>query len=144
MIRNVHKIVLATALVGGLAAYANGCAIIGSIDFGLAFQPPGAVRAVDCATANVTTVRFQFFDQALDNLLRTEVQRPCVANERYKVSIDLGPYNIRTQGLNGQLVICYETNNPYTVMGGKSEQFNFTVQAHPAGAMGGCMYPVIM
>lgn len=144
MIRKVQKFVLATALVGGLAAYANGCAIIGSIDFGLSFRPPNSVRAVDCATALVTTVRFQFFDQALDGLLRTEVQRPCVVNERFKVSIDLGPYNIRTQGLNGQAVICYESNQFYTVMGGKSEQFNFTVEAHPTGAQGGCQYPTIM
>ena len=68
--------------VTGLAAYANGCAIIGTIDFDVKFRPTGAPRAVDCNTAAVTNVRFQFFDQALDNLLRTEVTRPCVPTER--------------------------------------------------------------
>ncbi len=149
MISKVQKFVLATALVGGLAAYANGCAIIGSVDFGLTFRPPQSVRAVDCRTALVNSVRFQFFDMALDGLLRTEVTRPCEVSAtgqgtRFKVSIDLGPYNIRTQGLNGQLVICYESNNLVTIQGGKSDAFDFVVEAHPTGAMGGCQYPTIM
>ena len=143
MVSKLKKVVLAAALVTGIAVSANGCAIIGTIDFDVKFQPTGAPRSVDCSTAQVINVRFQFFDQALDNLLRTEVTRPCVPNERYRVSIDLGPYNIRLQGLNGQLVICYETNQLYTVQGGKTEILSFIAQQHPAGAQGGCAYPQI-
>ncbi len=92
----------------------------------------------------MTTVRFQFFDQALDGLLRTEIQRPCVPGERFRVNIDLGPYNIRTQGLNGQAVICYESNEFYTVSRAGTMQLNVSVEAHPSGAQGGCQYPTIM
>jgi hypothetical protein len=143
MVRKAQKLILAGLVVTGLAAYVNGCAIIGTIDFNVKFRPAGAPCAVDCSVAAVTNVRFQFFDQALDNLLRTEVTRPCVANERYRVSIDLGPYNIRVQGLNGALTICYETNQLYTVQGGKTEVLTFESQQHAAGATGGCTYPMI-
>lgn len=144
MVRKLKKVVLATALVTGIAAYANGCAIIGTVDFDVKFRPTGAPAAVDCSTAQVPNVGFKFFDQALDNLLRTEVTRPCVPNERYRVSIDLGPYNIRVQGLNGQLVVCYETNQLYTAQTDRTETLTFIAEQHPAGAQGGCVYPQIV
>ena len=115
-----------------------------SIDFDVKFRPTGAPVAVDCSTAQIPNVRFGFFDQALDNLLRTEVTRPCVANARYRVSIDPGPYNIRVQGLNGQLVVCYETNQLYTAQTDRTETLTFIAEQHPAGAQGGCVYPQIV
>lgn len=147
MFSKVRKVLFAGAVVAGLAAYANGCAVIGTVDFDITFKPPQAtnpsLKAVDCRTANVNTVRFEFLDQALDGMLRTRVDRPCVPGERYRVSIDLGPYNIRLQGMNGGLVICYETNQLYTVVAGKTEVLTFSADAHPAGVTGGCQYPTI-
>jgi hypothetical protein len=43
---------------------------------------------------------FRFFDQALDTLLRTEIARPAVPAERYRVSVDLGPSDFMGQGPN--------------------------------------------
>jgi hypothetical protein len=145
MVRKAQKVILAGMVVAGLAAYVNGCAIIGTLDFNVKFRPAGAPCAVDCSVAAVPNVRFQFFDQALDNLLRTEATRPCVPNERYRVSIDLGPYNIRVQGINGQLTVCYETNQLYTVQGGKTEVLTLEAQQHPAATMGAapCSIPMI-
>lgn len=125
------------------ATAADGGGQTGALDFSVLFRPTGAPRAVDCGTAGVANLRFQFFDQALDNLLRTEVVRPCVPNERYRVNVDAGPYNIRVQGLNGQLASCYETNALYTVTRGVIENLNFEVQQHPLGASAGCVYPQV-
>jgi hypothetical protein len=143
MFSKVRKVVFAGAVVAGLAVYANGCAIIGTIDFGILFRPQQSVRAVDCTTAQVANVKFMFFDQALGNTLRTEVSRPCVPNERYRVSIDLGPYQVRVQGLNGTQVICYESSIDLRVEGGKTDTYNLEAQQHPTGMQGGCVYPTI-
>ena len=143
MFSKVRKIVFAGAVVASLAAYANGCAIIGTVDFGISFRPQQSVRATDCTTAQVATVKFMFFDQALGNSLRVEVPRPCVVGERYKVSIDLGPYQIRVQGLNGVQAVCYESSIDLRIEGGKTEVLNLEAQQHPAGMAGGCVYPTI-
>jgi hypothetical protein len=143
MVKAIHRALFATGLVAALAVTVHGCAIIGTIDFGITFRPTGAPRAIDCQQAAVATVKFEFFDQALDGLLRTSVARPCVPNERYRVSIDLGPYAIRVQGLNGVQTICYETTTQVTVQGGKTEVLNLEAQQHPNGAAGGCVYPTV-
>ena len=138
----MHKALAAAALVAGTVAV-NSCGIIGTVDFEVLFRPTGAPCAATCDAAGVSSIKFTFFDQALDNLVRTEVQRQCVPGERYKVSIDLGPYNIRTQGLNGALTVCYETNQLIQVQGGKTDQFTIRADQHAMGAAGGCTYPQV-
>lgn len=141
MLKRVKRTLLAGLVLSGIAASYSGCAIIGTVDFDIGFKVTGGTRTLTCQEANVISVRFQFFDQALDNLLRTEVARPCVVGERYRVSIDLGPYNIKIQGLNGQQTICYESNVLHTVVGGKTEQLSLISEQHSTGAAGGCTYP---
>jgi hypothetical protein len=143
MVTRIRRALLATALVAGAAAAIHGCAILGTIDFNVTFRPTGAPRSVTCDIAAVTNVRFRFLDQALGDLLRTEVVRPCVPTERYRVTIDLGPYNIQVQGLNPQLTICYETNLLYRVEGGKTETLTIEAGQHPNGATAGCTYPTV-
>jgi hypothetical protein len=114
------------------------CAVIGTADMEIRFRPPGFATPVVCEMADVASVRYQFFDEALDNLLRTEVTRPCVPGERYRVSIDLGPYNIRVQGLNAQQTVCYETTIMHTIEGGQTDAVE--IIATPTHAPG-CVYP---
>jgi hypothetical protein len=140
MVKKTSKVLLASALVAGLSATVYGCGIIGSIDFDIKFQVPN-LGTGNCQWAMVPNVRFQFLDQALDGLLRTEVTRPCVPGERYKVSIDIGPYNIRVQGINASLAICYEVNQLYQVQSGKTDILTLTAVQLPSGAAAGCAYP---
>jgi hypothetical protein len=142
MVKRASKVLLATALVAGLTATIYGCGIIGTIDFDVKFQVPAlGAGAGSCQWAMVPNVKFQFLDQALDGMLRTEVTRPCVPGERYKVSIDIGPYNIRVQGISATLSICYEVNQLYQVQGGKTDVLTLTAVALASGPAAGCAYP---
>ncbi len=121
----------------------DGSELVGTLDIDIKFKPTDSDNALDCSQANVTTVRLQFFDQALDNLLRHEITRPCVANERYLRDLYFGPYNIKVQGLNGQQTICYETNHFYNVEAGITAQVTLVSAQHPNGAVRGCVYPSV-
>jgi len=111
----------------------------GTVDLGIMFLPSGATTAMSCSDASVSNVRFEVFDNA--GSLRTEVVRPCVPDERYRVTLDAGPYTIRAQGLQSSTV-CYENNQSVTILAGQTQTLsNIIAFQHPNGAAQGCTYP---
>ena len=109
----------------------------GTVDFDIMFQPTGAT-AISCQAANVL-IRFDVLDKA--GVLQTEVVRPCVANERYHLTLDAGPYSIRAQGLQGTAV-CYEKNQPVTIHASQSQDLHSIIALQTSdGVTQGCTYP---
>ena len=119
-------------------------ATTGTFDFDVQFRTTGNPTPRSCDIALVDNVDIKFYDPALGGLLRTNLRRPCVPNERYRVSIDTGTYEILVQGINGQLTVCYETRELHTLQGARTEVFTVTADQHPTGAQGGCTYPPIV
>jgi hypothetical protein len=139
MTTKMSKALLGVAALAGLGATAYGCAIIGTVDFSIKFRTPAGV-VINCAQASLTNVKFQFFDQALNDLLRTEVVRVCQpssAEERYRVSIDLGPYLVKVQGLDQRQSICYASDVSIRVEGGRTDTYDLVAVA----TGGDCQYP---
>jgi hypothetical protein len=114
---------------------------VASIDFTVLFRWPMANAAASCSTAEVASVRFQFLDPALSDLLRTEVTRPCAAGNHYAVEVEAGSYNLLVQGLNSQATVCYETKGPLSAPEGPSSA-SIEVPSVPRGNQRGCRYPL--
>jgi hypothetical protein len=110
------------------------------VDFGVLFHPIGAQAPMDCQQARVSMTHTDFFDQAL-GLLRISVTRPCVPGERYRVTLDAGPYLVRVQGLNDQQTVCYESSLPVTLQSGQTKTLDIIAEQYPSGAASGCVYP---
>lgn len=110
----------------------------GALDFDVQFLPSRATTAIDCQAANVS-IHFDIFDQA--GGLRTAVSRPCLLGERYRVTLDSGPYTLRVQGLQGTAV-CYEKNEPVTVQAGQTQTLSIIANQQANGVAQGCSYPL--
>jgi hypothetical protein len=109
----------------------------GSVDFDIKFLPTGATTPIGCEVANVS-IHFDVFDQA--GALQSAVTRPCVPGERYRVTLDPGPYSIRAQGLQG-LAVCYEKSEPLSIQPGQVQTLSIIANQHANGAQQGCTYP---
>jgi hypothetical protein len=143
MTSKMKKALIGTAMLAGVGATAYGCAVIGTVQFTISFVNPNSGQALNCLQAQLANVQFQFFDQALSNLLRTQVVQPCTpqtAMNQYSVSIDLGPYLVRVQGLNANQTICYSADIQITVQGGKTDTYDLRAVA-PMNR-GDCVYPM--
>jgi hypothetical protein len=111
------------------------------VDLDVRFLPNGAANTLDCTATSVTTIKLQFFDEALQGLLRAEVARPCETNQHFPFSIAIGPYLLRIQGLNAQQSSCYQADFPLSLPGGQSVRFTAIVKPAPGGVDAGCTYP---
>jgi hypothetical protein len=89
----------------------------------------------------MSAVHIDVFDQAVGGLLRFSVTRACIPGERYRFSLDPGPYVVVVQGLNDQQTTCYERSEPVTIQGGQTQTFTIIAGPHPNGAAMGCVYP---
>lgn len=120
------------------------CDVTAPVDIGVTMRPTGAPRSVDCSTAFAPTVKFQVFDRALDDLLRTEVTSPCDASQRYQFKLEVGAYKLRVLGLNEQMAVCYATDYELNLRGGPVAKFDVVADQYPQGADNGCEYPDVL
>jgi hypothetical protein len=136
------KRLLLVSMLGLLTACSDPNA--GEAAFGLSFSAPDAAGgwSGSCRDAKVTSVRFRFYDQTRqDEPLRTEVIRPCVADDKYRVAANAGFYRVSIQGLNDHLTPCYEIYPHVNIHRGETVSLNYRVTGHPVGIQAGCLYP---
>lgn len=114
----------------------------GEVDFDILFLPPGWVTPGDCQATNVSPVHFDVFDQ--DGAVLADVTRACVAGERFRVTLNPGPYFLRAQGfqeLPEGSALCYETSEPINIEAGQTLTLSIVAEPHPNGNANGCSYP---
>jgi hypothetical protein len=130
---------LVLGLLGSATLLLHSCAFFGTVDFSIRFRTPGG-QVLNCAQAELMSFKFEFYDEALNNQLRTSVERLCdlqSAEDRFRVSMDLGRYLVRVRGFDPRRVVCYQGDFALRVNAGKTELYDLT--ADPTGA--DCHYP---
>jgi hypothetical protein len=127
--------------VAGDGGTADGGTLFGTLRFGIKLLPDGAAAPLDCTATSLTNLQYEVFDVAHQNVLQTQVTRPCVANEIQTVTLAAGPYLLRIQGLNAGFSTCYQSDLSVTVQAGQTSSITAVVQQNPGGAGAGCTYP---